>query len=253
MNEEPLVSIIMPNYNCEKYLSETIKSVVNQTYNNWELIIVDDCSTDRSVTIIQQFMVQDSRIKLIINERNIGAALSRNKAIEVARGEYIAFLDSDDLWLENKLEKQINFMKNYNIDFSYSYYYVNHVNRQEMHIVKAPKYLDYRKLLKYNYIGCLTVVYKVKSVGKVQIIDLKKRNDYALWLKILKKTDGYLLPEPLAIYNKRDSSLSSNKFNLIKFHYLVFHKSEGFGVLLSLFYALRNVFYYLYFKLLKKK
>lgn len=250
MNEYPLVSIIMPNYNSEDFISESIESVINQTYTNWELIIVDDCSTDRSVDIIRKFMISDNRIKLIINNRNIGAALSRNKAIEVANGEFIAFLDSDDLWLENKLEYQITYMIKNNIDFSYTYYFIN---RKGDRVIEAPKHLNYQKLLRYNYIGCLTVIYRVKNIGKLQIIDLKKRNDYALWLKILKKVDGYLLAEPLAIYRKRDSSLSSNKFKLIKYHYLVFRKSEQFGILISLFYALRNLFFYILYKLLGKK
>ncbi|MDE7256747.1 MAG: glycosyltransferase, partial [Clostridia bacterium] len=155
-----LVSIIMPNYNCEKYIGETVESVLNQTYTNWELLIVDDCSADNSLEIIKGFAEKDARIKVFVNEKSSGAAASRNRAIREAGGKWIAFLDSDDLWTADKLEKQIKFMEDNGYHFSCTDY--DHINEQSEPLnvkVTGPKKVNRHKMFNYCYLGCLTVMY----------------------------------------------------------------------------------------------
>ena len=191
-----LVSIIMPNYNCAKYIPETIKSVLAQTYFNWELLFIDDCSTDNSVDIVKGF--NDDRIKIYINEKNSGAAISRNLAVREAKGKYIAFLDSADLWTPEKLEKQIAFMKENGYAFTYSKYEeINEQSKKIGKIISGPKIINKRKQYNYCWQGCLTVVYDMTAVGLIQIEDIKKNNDYAMWLKVVKKTNCYLYNEIL--------------------------------------------------------
>ena len=174
----------MPSYNTAQYISQSIQSVLAQTYLNWELIIVDDCSTDNTENVVSVFL-NDNRIKFLKNERNSGAAVSRNRALREARGKWIAFLDSDDLWEPEKLEKQIAFMKNNGYSFSYT----NYVEIDEAGIQSGVKVTGPQKITKtgmYNYCwpGCLTVMYDADEIGLIQIADIKKNNDYAMWLKI---------------------------------------------------------------------
>lgn len=238
-----LVSIIMPSYNTANFIAETINSVLAQTYVNWELIIVDDCSTDNSETVIAEF--DDSRIRYIKNKRNSGAAISRNKALQEARGRWIAFLDSDDLWSPKKLEKQIRFMIENGYYFSYTNY--SEIDEQSIlmnKIITGPKRITRHGMYNYCWPGCLTVMYDSYRVGLVQIEDIRKNNDYAMWLKVIKRVDCYLLDENLASYRKRSGSISNHRYiNLIKWHYKLFRDAEKMNVLLSVVMTFRNLFF----------
>lgn len=238
-----LVSIITPSYKSEKFISQTIESVLGQTYQNWELIIVDDVSPDDSNKIIEEYCEKDSRIRLIKLEKNSGPAVARNRAIEEAKGRYIAFLDADDLWKPNKLEKQIRFMEEKNCALSYSAYEtMSEEGVLQNKYINPPLRIAYKDLLKSNYLGCLTAIYDTQKVGKVFMPLISKRQDYGLWLKILRKTDfAYGMDESLAIYRLMSNSVSSNKFKLLKFNYKLFREHEGFSTLKSLYYLGWNV------------
>ncbi len=244
--EKELVSIIMPNYNGSLNLKETILSVISQTYTNWELIIVDDNSSDNSIEIINEFMEKDSRILLFKNKKNEGAAKSRNVALLAAKGKYIAFLDSDDLWMPEKLEKQINFMKINNYHFSYTQYEKIDENSNKLgKWATGPKKVTKHKFFQYDWVGCLTVIYDSTVIGKIQINEkLKSRNDYAIWLKACKKATCYLLPEILASYRVHSGSLShSGLKKSLKNQYLLFRISENKNPISSMFCLLRNIFF----------
>ena len=251
MNE--LVSIITPSYDCEKYIRETINSVLNQTYLTWEMLIVDDCSTDSTISIINSY--NDDRIRLIINDSNLGAAISRNKALRDAKGKWIAFLDSDDIWNQKKLEKQIKFMHSNNYHFSYTNY--NKVDEKTNIIgtkITGPKVIDERKMKNYCYPGCLTVMYDSQFVGLVQIENLKKNNDYALWLKIIKTTNCYLLDDILSSYRIRTGSISNHNFTkLIKYHYYLWKNGEQYNAFSSTLLTFRNLFFGVLKKLIYEK
>lgn len=237
-----LVSIIMPAFNCEQFINASILSIIKQTYNNWELIIVDDCSTDTTLNIVKSF--KDKRIRLFKNEKNYGAAFSRNKALREAKGDWIAFLDADDIWESNKLKDQIKFMVDNNYDFTYTYYFFCENGFLGKYIVTAPKVMTYKKLLRYCYISTDTIVYNNKNIGPVQISNLKKRNDYALWLKILKNNKGYLFPKCLSCYNKHSGSISSvGKLKLIKYHYVLFKEELHFSKIKSFFATMKNLWF----------
>ena len=238
-----LVSIIMPSYNTGKFISETINSVLAQTYTNWELIIVDDCSTDNTDEVVAGFC--DERIRYIKNEKNSGAAVARNYALREAKGKWIAFLDSDDLWLPEKLEKQIAFMKENNYAFSYSKYEeINETGEPFGRVVSGPKKITKRGQFNYCWQGCLTVMYDATVVGLVQIEDIKKNNDYAIWLKVCQKADCYLLPELLSKYRKRSGSISNHGYKaLIKWHYRLFRLAEKRNPIVASVLTVRNLFY----------
>lgn len=234
-----LVSIIMPNYNSEKYVEETINSVLSQTYQNWELLFVDDCSTDKSLELVRAF--NDERIKIFQNETNSGAAASRNYALREAKGKWIAFLDSDDLWLPEKLSKQIEFMAENNYHFTYTpYTHIDEASNSMNVEVVSPKKINKRKMFRYNYIGCLTVIYNREHVGLIQIDpSLKSRNDYAIWLKACKKCDSYLYNENLAKYRIRANSLSHSGFKKKLYsQYRLFRCSEKMCVLRATYHTL---------------
>ena len=183
-----LVSIIMPSWNTERFISETIQSVIDQTYQNWELLIVDDCSTDNTDEVVASF--KDDRIKYFHNEKNSGAALTRNRAMREAQGEWIAFLDSDDLWMPEKLEKQITFMKENGYTLSFTEYEKIDEDSKPLNIyVSGPERVNKRKMYNYDYIGQLTMMYSAKEFGLIQIKDIKKNNDYAILLKLCKIAD----------------------------------------------------------------
>lgn len=247
---DALVSIIMPSYNTAKFISETIESVLAQTYSNWELIIVDDCSTDSTDEVVKSFL-SDNRIKYIKNEKNSGAAVSRNRALREAKGKWIAFLDSDDLWLPVKLEKQIAFMKENDYHFSYTNYVeINEASIPNGRFITGPKRITKRGMYNYCWMGCLTVMYDAETVGLIQIADIKKNNDYAMWLKICKKSECYLLDEVLAMYRRgRTGSISSHSVKtLIRWHYDLFRKAEKQSVMLATFHTARNLVFGFYKK-----
>jgi teichuronic acid biosynthesis glycosyltransferase TuaG len=246
----PLVSIIMPSYNCEQFISETIASVLSQTYKNWELNIVDDRSTDSSIYIINDFIKDDKRIKLILNDKNEGAAVSRNKAIEHANGKYIAFLDSDDLWNADKLQKQISFMSSNNLACTYSAYEkIDEEGNSLNTTIIPPEKLDYLAMLKENQIGCLTAIYDQEILNKHYMPLIRKRQDYGLWLSILKITPyAYKAPGVLAKYRIRENSVSSSKIGLLKYNFKLFNDHEKLSAIKSAYYVGWNVFRKLNFK-----
>ena len=240
------VSIITPVYNCEDFIAETIQSILDQTHANFELLLIDDNSSDDTIEIIKSF--NDPRIVLLENGENKGAAFSRNKGLSNATGDYIAFLDADDLWEERKLEKCLNFMLSNNYDFIYSNYsVVKDDGSATGTVISGPKKITHKMFVRSNYIGCSTVVYKREIYPDLQIPEtIKKRNDYALWLLLSKKADCYLLDECLVKYRKNSFSISSgHKSGLIKHHYQVFREVCGYSVLKAFVCTLLNICFYL--------
>lgn len=237
-----LVSIIMPVYNSEKFLDTAIQSVLDQTYSEWELIVINDASTDKSKEKLEKYT--DQRIKVIENKENLGIAKSRNKGITLANGDYISFLDSDDWWLPEKLVQQLQLMKNKSIDFSCSAYYVSDeigtiINERN---VKAG-FKNYQQLLKTNSIGCLTVMAKAELL-KANPMPMLKHEDYATWLNILKTgVDVYFIEEKLAVYRKTASSTSANKWNTIIWVWKILRENEHFSVVKSSIYLARFLFF----------
>lgn len=247
MNE--LVSVIMPSYNTGMYISHSIESVLSQTYQNWELIIVDDCSTDNTDGIVEKFLT-DPRIRYYKNDINCGAAVSRNKALREAKGKWIAFLDSDDLWKPEKLRLQVEFMKRNNYSFSYTNYMeIDELSCSGKRYVTGPKRITKRGMYNYCWIGCLTVMYDAEVVGLIQIENIRKNNDYAMWLKACKSADCYLLDDCLAMYRKRSGSISNQGYiKLIKWHYKLFKDAEKMNFFTASLNTIRNLFWGFYKK-----
>jgi len=237
-----LVSIITPVFNSQKYISNTIESVLSQTYLQWEHILVDDCSSDNSAALIKSYVARDPRIKYHCLEKNSGAGIARNKAIELAKGNYIAFLDSDDLWHPEKLDMQLLFMQKNGYHFSFTDYDMINENGQKLSkLMIAKPVLTYKKALFKNPIGCLTAMYDVDFFGKEYMPVIRKRQDYGLWLKLLKKTDGYGLNECLASYRIGNESISANKIALIKYEWKLYREVEGLSWAKSSFYLLSAI------------
>ncbi|NQZ60248.1 MAG: glycosyltransferase family 2 protein [Lentisphaeraceae bacterium] len=244
-----LVSVIMPAYNCEDFIEESIKSVLAQTYKNWELLIVDDCSSDGTQRVINSYL-NDCRITSIKNTTNLGGAGSRNRAIKEAKGRYIAFLDSDDLWSNDKLEKQISFMSAGDYGFTFSGYSTMAENGEIRVAIKVPAKVSFKRLLKHNCIGCLTAIYDTKPHGKIYMPLVRKRQDFALWLELLKKFDyAYSLKLNLGQYRIREGSLSASKIDAFKYYWRVLRDVAGCSKLNSSY----NIFCYLLIVFLKKK
>ena len=274
-----LVSIIMPSYNTGKFIAESIASVAAQTYTDWELIIVDDASNDNTDEVVQRVIQgeqksvchpersvsvvegsnSEERIRYLKNDRNRGAAYSRNRALREAKGKWIAFLDSDDLWAPEKLEKQIAFMTKNGYAFSYTRYEeIDENGKSTGTIVGGPKCITKTGMFNYCWPGCLTVMYDREVVGDIQIAEIQKNNDYAMWLKICRKADCFLLDENLARYRKRGGSIThschperseakskdlSRHLSLIKWHYKLYREAEGMNPVVSLFNTGRNLFF----------
>lgn len=239
-----LVSIIMPNYNGADFLEETIRSVMAQTYKNWEILFVDDCSADSSLELIRAFA--DDRIKILQNERNSGAAVSRNRALEAATGKWVAFLDSDDMWMPDKLTDQLYFMVENDCHFSYTRYSQIDENSQPLHVeITGPRKVGRRKMFRYDYIGCLTVMYDREYVGLVQVEpSLSSRNDYAIWLKVCKHCPCMLLDRNLARYRVRKNSLShSGMKSKLYSQYRLFRCGENMGSIRALWHTGINMFF----------
>ena len=235
--KEDLVSIVVPVYNCEKFIRQTINTVKKQTYNNWELLLVNDCSTDRSKEIIIKELKDDDRIKLLELEKNSGAAIARNKGIENARGKYIAFLDSDDIWLPEKLKEQIKFINKPDIAIVFSNYEkINEAGKRAAREIIAPPLVDYYQLLKGNCIGCLTVLYDTDKVGKMYFKNVR-HEDCVLWLSILKK--GYKAQNTntvTALYRVGSHSISSNKVKLLLWQWNILRKEEELSFYKAFYY-----------------
>jgi len=237
INESDLVSIITPLHNASTYIAETINSVISQTYKDWELIVVDDVSEDDSVQVVEKFVETEPRIKLIKLTENSGAAVARNTAIRAASGRYIAFLDSDDLWLPEKLETQLAFMQQHNYAFSFSAYERIDENGRPLGLVGVPEKISYRQMLKTSVIGCLTAIYDTAFFGKVYMPLIRKRQDYGLWLKLLKQAEfAYGIQQSLARYRIRRDSISSNKLNTSTFNWRLYRQVENLSLIASCYY-----------------
>ena len=233
---EALVSIITPTYNSEKYIKETIRSIQGQTYSNWEMIIVDDCSSDMTVSVVENFVNDDARISVYQLQKNSGAGVARNQAVDLAKGRYIAFLDSDDLWKPEKLQKQIDFLSSGNFPFSFSFYECIDEDGAPLNLrVEAPKKLKYWQLFFCNFVGNLTGVYDTHVFGKIPISNIRKRQDWMVWLTVLKKIKTVQpIPESLAFYRVRKDSISSSKWRLIQHNYAVYRQFHKLNVFVSL-------------------
>ena len=246
-----LVSILIPTYNTEKFIRSTIESVQNQTYTNWEMILVDDASTDKTVSIIEEFAQKDSRIKLFKLPENRGNGFARNAALEKATGKYIAYLDADDLWFREKLEKQIQFLKANNLHFTFSFYDSideegNDLNRR----VESPNPLTYKQLFFCNYVGNLTAIYDADYFVKIILETSQKRQDWRIWLMILKQIKtAKPVPESLAFYRIRKDSVSSSKFKLIKHNFGVYREFHGYNFVFAVLLMIR----FLYTQLIVKQ
>ena len=245
-----LVSIIMPSYNTANYISESIQSVLSQTYTDWELIIVDDCSSDNTDDVLTQYL-EDGRIRYLKNEKNSGAAVSRNMALREAKGRWIAFLDSDDLWMPRKLEKQIKFMDEHDYHFSYTNYSEIDVDGKRNGItVTGPKKITKIGFFNYCWPGCLTVMYDAETVGLIQIVDIKKNNDYAMWLKVCQKADCFLLDEELALYRRgRAGSVSTHSITtMVGWHFKLYREAERQNLVEAIINTGRNMVFGFYKK-----
>lgn len=243
-NTKDLVSVIMPSYNTARYIAETIRSVLAQTYADWELIVVDDCSTDNTDEVVSAFL-GDPRIRYFKNEKNSGAAVSRNRALREARGKWIAFLDSDDIWMPEKLEKQLGFMKTNGYLFSYTdYIEIDEQSDPNGKHVTGPRRITGHGMYNYCWMGCLTVMYDAEAIGLIQIADIKKNNDYAMWLKVCRKATCYLLHETLAKYRKRSGSISHHGYTkLIRWHYKLYREAEKRNPVAAAVLTVRNLFW----------
>lgn len=238
-----LVSIITPTYNCGRFIAETIRSVQAQTYANWEMIIVDDCSTDNTKTVVEQFSKSDSRIRYYCLPTNSGAAVARNAALRRASGRWIAFLDSDDLWLPEKLERQIQFMIEKGHAFTYHEYSEIDERSQPLDIEVSGK----QKVGKFDMFsccwpGCLSVMYDKEKIGDIQIIPVAKNNDTAMWLKVVRKAPCHLLKENLAQYRRRANSITPKPiWQRVWAHYPLFRVAEEMNPVEATFWTLMNV------------
>ena len=239
MNTKPLVSVIMPTFNCGEYIGASIDSVLSQSMPAWELLIVDDCSTDHTEEILKPYVSQYSNIHYNHLPKHEGPASARTEAIRKAKGKYCAFLDADDLWLPEKLEKQIAFMKETGAKFSCTAYGQIDADGNDLHTVMIPpKKTDYRKCIRLsNPIGNLTVMYDQEVLGKFTVPPIRKRNDFALWLQILKKTAYcYGMEDVLAMYRMgRAESVSSNKLLQAKYHWQLYHEIECHSIIRSVY------------------
>jgi len=240
-----LVSIITPVHNSERYVAEMLQSVIDQTYQEWELIIVDDFSSDQSAAIISEFATKDYRIRFIQSEKNVGAAEARNVALRKAQGEYIAFLDSDDMWHSTKLEKQVTFMQQHGYAFSFSAYErVNQDNTEVVNRVGVPASIGYRGFLRNTIIGTLTVMIDKRKTGYFEMPDIRSSHDMALWCEILKRGfRAYGLNETLAYYRIVEDSNTAQKWKAAKDVWRVYRNIEHLNLLESSFYFMGYAFH----------
>ncbi|MDO5089663.1 MAG: glycosyltransferase family 2 protein [Leptotrichiaceae bacterium] len=235
--EKDKVSVITPMYNAEKFISQTVESVLSQTYENWEMLIINDKSTDSSYEIVKKYKEKDKRIKIINAETNIGVVKGRNTLMDMADGQYIAFLDADDYWTSDKLEKQIAFMKEKDADISCTEYTRISENGKHINEIRIKEEISYNDLLKNNYLGCLTVMLDTEKVGKKYFKERDKNEDYVLWLEIVKEKGRiYGLKENLGFYRVLDNSRSSNKIEAAKVRWKIYRKVEKLSFLKSCYY-----------------
>lgn len=253
--ERELVSVIMPTYNASKYLADSIESILAQTYTNLELVITDDCSTDNTRIILEEYSRKDSRVKVEYLKENCGPGIARNKSIERAQGRYIAFCDCDDRWFLGKLEKQIAHMTRKDCALCSSSYLICDENNQVTGISLSPKHLTLGMMKRDNKIGCLTAIYDIKRLGhKFYMPAIRKRQDWALFLNIMKECQiCFCVTEPLAYYRQRQNSVSSNKLSLIKYNVDVYQTVFGYTKIRAYFHFLFSFLPTYFLKILKRK
>ena len=233
-----LVSIIVPTYNACEYIQQTISSVLFQTYHNWELLIIDDCSSDNTISIVKEFAESNPRIRYFSTNQNTGSpSQPRNIGIEQAKGDYIAFLDSDDIWLPNKLEEQLAFMQEYGYDFVYSNYEkMSWDGKREQRIVKVKGSASYKDILKTNEIPCLTVLLRRELLNDVRFKSVPDE-DCVCWLDILKKGyKAYNTGKVHAVYREAKQSRSSNKFKMFKERWYILRDIEKVSFISAVYY-----------------
>ncbi|OBU32396.1 glycosyltransferase family 2 protein [Photobacterium phosphoreum] len=236
-----LVSVIMPAFNAEKTVVKAIESVIGQTYLNIELVITDDNSTDDTVNIIKQYCNIDHRIVYLKNSNGKGSSNARNNSIKHSSGDFISFLDSDDIWHPKKLELQIEAMNKNNCLASHSSYYRVDESGNNISLVKPREKVTYKDMLTHNHIGNLTGIYNSKVLGKFYQKNIG-HEDYEMWLRILSKTDSISVLEPLASYTVSTNSLSANKLKAAKWHYNILRNEIGLNTLKSSFYFSHYVY-----------
>lgn len=241
-SQERLVSVIMPAYNCEKYIEEAINSVLFQTYSNLELIVIDDGSKDNTVKIIERLIKKDSRVKFYKNEKNLGVSATRNKGISLANGDWIAFLDSDDIWEKTKVKKQIKYASDINAEFVFTgVSYIDENGKAYKGTFEVPNKVTYKKLMRQNVITCSSVFIKKIFFNTIKMEKDEMHEDYAVWLRVLKTgTCAYGINEPLLIYRISPNSKSGNKIKTIKMTYKVF-RFIGIKPLGSTYYMIRHI------------
>ena len=240
-----MVSVVMPTYNCASFIQEAVESVVAQTYPSWELIIVDDCSTDNTKAVLAPYLAKYPNIHYTCLEKHSGTAVARSEALKQVKGDYVAFLDSDDLWTPNKLSLQIDFMKQKKVPFSATgYELIGEDGTSKGIALLPPQKTNYDKMLRLSCpVGNLTIMYDRRIIGDQQVPSIKKRNDFALWLQILHKTDAcYGMPNVLGKYRVRKSSISRNKLTLLSYHWDLYYHIEKLGVVKSVWYICCWVF-----------
>ena len=242
--EKDKVSIITPMYNTQKFIAKAIESVRSQTYQNWEMLIINDKSKDKSFEIANEFAKKDDRIKIVNVKQNVGVVRGRNQLIEKATGKYIAFLDADDFWHEKKLEKQINFMKEKDAAISCTEYMRVREDETKINEVIIKEKISYKDMLKNNYLGCLTVIYDAQKLGKRYFKQRDKNEDYVLWLEIVKEVKIiYGLKENLAFYRVLDNSRSSNKFKTAKVRWEIYRNEEKLSFFSAIYYFIQYAFF----------
>lgn len=243
MNSE-LVSVVMPAYNAANTIERATYSVLNQTYQNLELLVIDDCSGDETVKIVNKLQQTDPRVRLLKNKNNSGAGYTRNVGIGNAQGAYIAFLDADDEWKPNKVKLQVNYLNETGCNIVCSWYDILEHQTGSLRQRQAPALIDFKTLIKENVIGCLTVMYSTKILGKKYMPIIRKRQDYALWLELAKTGECiHCIQDSLAVYNKRKGSISHNKFEMLLFNYRMYREVLNYSVHMSILYTLQNTSY----------
>lgn len=253
-----LVSIITPTYNAERTIASCIESVIAQTYLDWEMLITDDCSQDSTVKIVEQYAASDARIRLIRLEKNGGAGAARNRSITEAQGRYIAFLDADDRWMPNKLQRQVEFMQQHQVKVCYSSYVTARpmdVSDEVFGVVPCPKRVTYRDILRDDRMGCLTLIYDARSLGKVLMPLMRRRQDWAMKILLLQKAGvAYGVPDTLAVYRVASGSLSGGrKSSLVRYNVAVYRETLGYSNLRAwLAFAFLFMPHYLYKRLVLK-
>lgn len=230
-----LVSIIMPAYNSGRFIEQSIRSVLSQTYTDWELLIVDDCSTDNTTSIVLSF--KDKRIHYQRNTNNMGAALTRNEALKIAKGKYIAFLDSDDIWDAEKLERQIAYMQQTGYAFTFTNYrIINEDGSSQGKELQMPSSMTYHQYLRNTAIGCLTVIIDKEQTGDFRMPNIKSSHDFALWLQIMKRGfNAYSMPQCLASYRIVTTSNTAKKWKAAQDVWRVYREIENINLIYATF------------------